>query len=130
MIEQAASQTLQGICGLELCGCPCGYFSHPTKECICSPSLVARYQKRISGPLLDRVDIFVDVPPVEYEKLVGTDLEETSSQVRERVEKARRVQRQRFHDTPFTHTTLRWGPRRYGATVKWKTTPRGFCRRL
>ena len=63
---------------------------------------MARYQKRISGPLLDRVDIFVEVPPVEYEKLVGVDSDETSLQVRRRVEKAREIQRRRFHDTPFT----------------------------
>ena len=59
--------------------CPCGFFSHPTRQCICSPSLVARYQKRISGPLLDRIDIFTEVPPVEYEKLVAVDSDETSS---------------------------------------------------
>ena len=81
--------------------CPCGYSNHPTRECVCSPSLVARYQKRISGPLLDRIDIFIEVPPVEYEKLVGEDSEETSSQVRQRVEAARGMQRRRFRDTPF-----------------------------
>ena len=81
--------------------CPCGYFSHPTRECVCSSSMVARYQKRISGPLLDRVDIFMEVPPVEYEKLVGVDSEETSFEVRQRVQMAREAQRRRFHDTPF-----------------------------
>ena len=81
--------------------CPCGYSNHPTRECVCSPSLMARYQKRISGPLLDRIDIFIEVPPVEYEKLVGEDSEETSSQVRQRVEAARGMQRRRFQDTPF-----------------------------
>ena len=79
--------------------CPCGFFGHPTRECACSPSMVARYQKRISGPLLDRIDIFVEVPPVEYEKLVDEDLSEPSSQVLKRVEKAREVQRHRFNST-------------------------------
>ena len=82
--------------------CPCGYFNHPTRQCVCSSSLVARYQKRISGPLLDRIDIFIDVPPVEYEDLVAVDSEEPSDHVRQRVGQAREVQRRRFRDTPFT----------------------------
>jgi predicted ATPase with chaperone activity len=52
-------------------GCPCGYHGDPTRACTCPPSAIARYQKRISGPLLDRVDIHVEVPRVEYEKLTG-----------------------------------------------------------
>ena len=79
--------------------CPCGFFNHPTKECVCSPSEVARYQKRISGPLLDRIDMFIEVPPVEYEKLVGEDSQESSSEVRSRVQKARETQSQRFIGT-------------------------------
>ena len=76
--------------------CPCGFYSHPRKECTCSSSAVARYQKRISGPLMDRIDIFVEVPPVEYEKLVEEDLAEDSEAVRKRVETAREVQADRF----------------------------------
>ena len=78
--------------------CPCGFYSHPRKECSCSASAVARYQKRISGPLMDRIDIFVEVPPVEYEKLVDEGLAEDSSEIRKRVESARKVQAQRFED--------------------------------
>ena len=78
--------------------CPCGYHNHPTRACVCSPGSVARYQKRISGPLLDRVDIFIDVPPVEYEKLVTEGGRDGSGQVRRRVEEAREVQRVRFED--------------------------------
>jgi len=81
--------------------CPCGYFTHPKKECTCSPSAVSRYQKRISGPLLDRIDIFVEVPPVEYEKLVEEQPAETSAQVRVRVERARLVQEKRFASHGF-----------------------------
>jgi magnesium chelatase family protein len=81
--------------------CPCGYFTHPTKECTCSPSTVARYQKRISGPLLDRVDVFVEVPPVEYEKLIDDQPTEDSSLPRLRVEVARDVQRERFKESGF-----------------------------
>jgi magnesium chelatase family protein len=81
--------------------CPCGYYSHPKKECICSPSSVARYQKRISGPLLDRIDIFVEVPPVEYEKLVDEAPGEDSATVRRRIETARGVQQDRFKSSGF-----------------------------
>ena len=76
--------------------CPCGYYSHPRKDCTCSSSAVARYQKRISGPLMDRIDIFVEVPPVEYEKLVDESESEGSDAVRKRVERARQVQAERF----------------------------------
>ncbi len=79
--------------------CPCGYYNHPTRACVCSPGAVARYQKRISGPLLDRIDIFIEVPPVEYEKLVTEGGEDCSTQVRRRVEDARDLQRSRFQGT-------------------------------
>ena len=81
--------------------CPCGFHSHPVKECTCSSSTVARYQKKISGPLLDRVDVFVEVPPVEYEKLVDNSPAEESSRPRERVAQARELQRERFRDNGF-----------------------------
>jgi magnesium chelatase family protein len=79
--------------------CPCGFWGDPTKECTCSPSTIIRYQKRISGPLLDRIDIFADVPRVEYEKLADEAVGEPSEQVRERVQKARARQRERFSGT-------------------------------
>jgi magnesium chelatase family protein len=82
--------------------CPCGYYGDPKKECSCTPGMVVKYQKRISGPLLDRIDMFVEVPRVEYEKLVDTSPSETSQRVRERVEAARELQRRRFRGTPFT----------------------------
>jgi magnesium chelatase family protein len=76
--------------------CRCGYYGDPIKECTCSYSTVTRYQKRISGPLLDRIDIHVEVPRVEYEKLSDARLGEPSSSVQVRVEAARQVQRERF----------------------------------
>ena len=76
--------------------CPCGFYGDPTKECSCSNFTVSRYQKRISGPLLDRIDIFVEVPHVEYEKLAGDGAGESSEKVRQRVETARRSQTARF----------------------------------
>jgi len=82
--------------------CPCGYYGDPVKECTCSPSLISRYQKRISGPLLDRIDIFVQVPRIEYEKLTEEKLGEGSDAVRLRVERARHIQQERFQGTKLT----------------------------
>ncbi len=79
--------------------CPCGYYGDPFKQCTCSPSLVARYQKRMSGPFIDRVDIFVEVPHIDYEKLADDRLGEESEKVQNRVEAARSTQRQRFKGT-------------------------------
>jgi magnesium chelatase family protein len=76
--------------------CPCGYFGDPFKACTCAPSAVTKYQKRISGPLLDRIDIHVDVPRVEYQKLSDDRLGEGSEAIRQRVEAARGRQRMRF----------------------------------
>jgi magnesium chelatase family protein len=79
--------------------CPCGYHGDSQRQCTCSPGTVAKYQKRISGPLLDRVDIHIDVPRVDYEKLSDDRLGETSQCVRDRVEAARDRQRRRFEGT-------------------------------
>ncbi len=76
--------------------CPCGYYGDSLKSCTCSPSMVTKYQKRISGPLLDRIDIHVEVPRVEYEKLSDNRLGEPSATIQARVEAARERQRQRF----------------------------------
>lgn len=82
---------------LTLNSCPCGYYGDPLKPCTCSSSTVTRYQKRISGPLLDRIDIHVEVPRVDYEKLSDDRFGERSASVQARVESAREIQRQRFH---------------------------------
>ena len=76
--------------------CPCGYFTDPRRECRCTPSQIHRYMSRISGPLLDRVDIHVDVPALRYKELAGEYAGESSAQVRQRVNDARRIQRDRF----------------------------------
>jgi len=78
--------------------CPCGFFGDPLKPCTCSSATVTKYQKRISGPLLDRIEIYVEVPRVEYEKLSEKRLGEPSSVVRARVEIAREIQRKRFSE--------------------------------
>jgi len=79
--------------------CPCGYYGDPVKECKCSAGEISRYQKRLSGPLLDRIDIFIEVPRVEYDKLTDDSIGETSSTVRERVQAARQIQQKRFEET-------------------------------
>jgi len=79
--------------------CPCGYYGDPVKECTCTPGMISRYQKRVSGPLLDRIDIFVQVPRIDYDKLTDDRLGEESEKVRSRVQQARSVQRERFKDT-------------------------------
>jgi len=79
--------------------CPCGWFGDSHKECTDSLAQVLRYQNRISGPLLDRIDIHVEVPRVDYEKLAGDRLGESSDKIRERVERARAQQRARFAGT-------------------------------
>ncbi len=80
---------------------PCGFHGDPFKECTCGPGLIGRYQKRISGPLLDRIDLFVQVPRVDYQKLMADDTAEPSAAVQERVEEARQRQRRRFAESPF-----------------------------
>jgi magnesium chelatase family protein len=82
--------------------CPCGYFGDPVRRCTCSPSTVTRYQKRISGPLLDRIDIHVEVPRVDFEKLTDNRIGESSMRIRERVQVARQRQRDRFADLDLT----------------------------
>jgi magnesium chelatase family protein len=76
--------------------CPCGFHNHPDKECTCMPGMVQKYLNRISGPLLDRIDIHIEVVPVNYERLAGTTATETSASVRERVVRARAVQTARY----------------------------------
>ena len=90
--------------------CPCGYYSDPVKECTCSPSTITRYQKKISGPLLDRIDIHIEVPRVDYEKLSDRRLGEPSHTIRARVEAARKRQRDRFQSTPGITTNAEMRP--------------------
>jgi len=80
--------------------CPCGWANDPQKACTCATAVVTKYQKRISGPLLDRIDIHIEVPRVDYEKLSGDRLGETSESIRQRVQAARDVQSRRFVDVP------------------------------
>ena len=87
--------------------CPCGYYNHPTKECTCSPGAVHRYMGRISGPLMDRIDMHIEVTPVEPSELQSAEEGERSSVVRERVMRAREIQRRRFEGIEGVHTNAR-----------------------
>lgn len=80
--------------------CPCGYATDPTRECTCSPATIAKYQQRISGPMLDRFDIFTEVPRVEWDKLTSERMSEPSAVIRARVEQGRRIQQGRFEHLP------------------------------
>jgi magnesium chelatase family protein len=76
--------------------CPCGYFNHPERDCTCGPGVVQKYLSRISGPLLDRIDLHVEVTPVAFSELSSTQLYEKSESIRERVIKAREIQEERY----------------------------------
>lgn len=83
--------------------CPCGYYNHPEKECVCAPGVVQNYLNKISGPLLDRIDLHVEVTPVSYDELAFHQPEEGSKDIRERVVHARLIQEKRFQNSPQTH---------------------------
>ncbi|GHB35787.1 YifB family Mg chelatase-like AAA ATPase [Mongoliitalea lutea] len=80
--------------------CPCGYYNHPEKECVCGPGIVQRYLNKVSGPLLDRIDLHVEVTPVKFDEMTSTRKTEPSNMIRERVIKGREIQQIRFQDNP------------------------------
>jgi magnesium chelatase family protein len=84
--------------------CPCGYYNHPEKECVCGPGVVQRYLNKVSGPLLDRIDLHVEVTPVTFDQMTETRKSESSADIQQRVEKARAVQNTRFKAFPDIHS--------------------------
>jgi magnesium chelatase family protein len=80
--------------------CPCGYYNHPDKECVCGPGVVQKYLNKVSGPLLDRIDLHVEVTPVTFDQMTETRRSENSATIQQRVERARQVQTTRFQDFP------------------------------
>ncbi len=82
--------------------CPCGFFGHPTNRCICSANAVQKYLNRVSGPMLDRLDLHIEVPPVDYTSLNSNTPQETSAQIRKRVNAARAIQTKRYEGTGIT----------------------------
>lgn len=91
--------------------CPCGYYGHPTRPCTCAPGAVHRYMNRISGPLLDRIDIQVEILPVDFDQLAAKRAGESSDVIRERVVRARRIQAERFADEPSVHCNAQMNTR-------------------
>lgn len=83
--------------------CPCGYYNHPTRPCVCNTGQVQRYLNKISGPLLDRIDIQIEIVPVTFEKMSGQERGESSASIRERVIHARQIQTERFAYIPDVH---------------------------
>nr|WP_255679005.1 YifB family Mg chelatase-like AAA ATPase [Mucilaginibacter sp. UR6-1] len=90
--------------------CPCGYYNHPEKECVCPPGTVQKYMSKISGPLLDRIDLHVEVTPVNFSELASDRLAEKSEHIRERVIKARDKQIERFGSKPDLHANAQMSP--------------------
>ncbi|WP_419802224.1 YifB family Mg chelatase-like AAA ATPase [Mucilaginibacter sp.] len=83
--------------------CPCGYYNHPDRECVCGPGIVQKYLSKISGPLLDRIDLHVEVTPVNFTELSSERVSEKSETIRERVIRAREIQQKRFTEKPDLH---------------------------
>jgi magnesium chelatase family protein len=79
--------------------CPCGYYNHPDKKCVCAPGAVQKYLNKISGPLLDRIDIQIEIVPVPFEKIADKTPSESSNEIRKRVIRARKIQEDRFKKT-------------------------------
>jgi magnesium chelatase family protein len=89
--------------------CPCGFYNHPEKECVCPPGAVQKYLNKISGPLLDRIDLHVEVVPVNFNELISESKSEKSTNVRERVIKARDIQQERFKAIEGLHSNAQMG---------------------
>lgn len=98
--------------------CPCGYYNHPEKECVCPPGTVQKYLNKISGPLLDRIDIHVEVTPVSYNELAEERKSEKSEKVRTRVIKAREVQEKRFKENNGVHCNAQIGSKQLREVCK------------
>lgn len=90
--------------------CPCGFYNHPDKECVCGPGMVQRYLNKVSGPLLDRIDLHVEVTPVSFDQMTSNRKTESSAEIRERVMKAREVQSERFKEFEDIHSNAMMPP--------------------
>ena len=108
--------------------CPCGYFGDPRRECRCSPQQVQRYRDRISGPMLDRIDLHVEVPAVQYQEMAGKEPGETSSAIGERVQRVREIQTQRFAGNGKTRTNSRMSNREINAHCQLDTDAEGMMK--
>jgi magnesium chelatase family protein len=102
--------------------CPCGYYNHPDKECLCAPGQVKKYLSKVSGPLLDRIDLHVEVTPVSYEELSNRDYKsETSKNIVDRVIQAREIQHERFKDSNGIYCNAQMNGRMVNEVCKLNT---------
>jgi magnesium chelatase family protein len=106
--------------------CKCGFFGDPKRECRCSSADVQRYRDRISGPLLDRIDIHVEVPAVKYQDLAGDSTGEPSTAIRERIERVRQIQQTRFKSTPKVRCNARMTSQQLKRFCPLDTTAEGM----
>lgn len=90
--------------------CPCGFYNHPEKECVCAPGVVQKYLNKISGPLMDRIDLHVEVTPVSFNELSSTKKAEKSELIRERVIQARQIQTKRFEGRTGIYSNAQMEP--------------------
>ncbi|MGL4806626.1 MAG: YifB family Mg chelatase-like AAA ATPase [Bacteroidales bacterium] len=91
--------------------CPCGYYNHPNKDCVCMPGMVQKYLNKVSGPLLDRIDIHIEIVPVPFEKISDSRPSESSFEIRKRVIQARKLQEERFKDIAHIHCNAQMNTR-------------------
>ena len=98
--------------------CPCGYYNHPTKACVCSPGQVQKYLNKISGPLMDRIDLQIEVIPVPFEKMSDTQVAESSEQIRQRVIRARQLQEARYRDVSGVYCNAQMNSRLLAAYAR------------
>jgi magnesium chelatase family protein len=98
--------------------CPCGYFNHPDKDCTCGPGVVQRYMSKVSGPLLDRIDIHIEVTPVSFNELSDERLSEKSATIRERVVHARAIQSERFKENKLVHCNAQMSTKKVRTVCK------------
>lgn len=98
--------------------CPCGYYNHPNKDCVCPTGLVQKYLNKISGPLMDRIDIHIEVVPVSFQQLSEEEDAESSAKIRERVERARQIQYERYKEDELVHSNAQMNTRQLHKYVK------------
>ena len=109
--------------------CPCGFYNHPEKECLCGPGIVQKYLNKISGPLLDRIDLHVEVTPVKFEELSNQTKSETSNLIRKRVIHTRKIQSERYADMPHIHCNAQINPKQIRKFCSLSPTGQGLLKK-
>jgi magnesium chelatase family protein len=108
--------------------CPCGYFNHPNKSCSCGPGVMQMYLNKISGPLLDRIDLHIEVVPVSFDQMSALPVAEGSSVIRERVIAARKIQEDRFSQYKGIHCNAQMKPKIQRSIIELDTASRAILR--